>query len=58
MSYTIKPRDQASMSLRVLKQFTILLIMSLELSIYIASVNGTRDLASTDVTKVTVRSTP
>ena len=54
MSCTIKQRDQLSKSLRVLKQFTILSIMNLELSFYIASVDGTRDLASTDVTKVTV----
>lgn len=38
----------------VFKQFAVLSIVILELSIYVASVSGTRDLASTYVTEVTV----
>ena len=38
----------------VLKQFAVLSIVILELSIYVASVGGTRDLASTYVAEVTM----
>jgi len=38
----------------VLKQLAVLSIMSLELLIYVTSVDRTRDLASTDVDEVTV----
>ena len=38
----------------VFKQFAVLSIVILELSIYVASVGGTRNLPSTYVTEVTV----
>ena len=38
----------------ILKQLAVLLIVGLHLSLYIASVDRTRDLASTDVAEMTV----
>ena len=40
----------------ILKQLAVLSIVSWDLSIYITFVGGTRDLASTNITEVTVRS--
>jgi hypothetical protein len=47
-------KHQGRSGVLVLKQLAVLSIVRLEFSIYVASVGGTRDLASTDVTEVTV----